>query len=120
MIKKSSTLKFVFDYFLNNFSGKCRTQVELNEVCRVHESLKVKYTNTLYDSRCIIIGVNDGPDTASFPTPSNFKSRALFYATDGEHSAMLESQISEFLSYLFWVLESKRHERCREKVYYII
>lgn len=96
--------------------GKCRTQVELNEICRLHESLKVKYTNTLFDSRCIVIGVNDGPDTPNFTPPSNFKSKALFYATDGEHTSLLESQIAEFLSYLFWVLESKRHERCREKI----
>lgn len=96
-------------------TGKCNTQAELNEVCRVHESLKVKYNSTLYDSRCIVVGVNDGPDNPSFPTPSNFKSRAIFYASDVEMES-LESHVSEFLSTLFWVLESKRHERCREKV----
>lgn len=36
--------------------GKYDTQQELNEVCRVHESLKVKYSNTLFDSRCILFG----------------------------------------------------------------
>lgn len=30
--------------------------MELNEVCRVHESLKVKYSNTLYDSRAFMFG----------------------------------------------------------------
>lgn len=99
----------------DNVAGKCNSLAELNEVCRVHESLKVKYINFLYDSRSVILGVNDGPDTPSFPTPSNFKSRALFYASENEVES-LESQISEFLSSLFWVLESKRHERCREKV----
>lgn len=98
--------------------GKCNSQTELNEICRVHESLKVKYTNTLYDSRCIVIGVNDGPDTPSYTTPSNFKSRPIFYASEGEFES-LEGQITEFLSTLFWVLESKRHERCREKVIFI-
>lgn len=34
--------------------GKFDSQTELNEMCRVHESLKVKYTNTLFDSRCIL------------------------------------------------------------------
>lgn len=34
--------------------GKFDTQTELNEMCRVHESLKVKYTNTLFDSRCVL------------------------------------------------------------------
>lgn len=96
--------------------GKCKTQIELNEICRIHESLKVKYTTTLYDSRCIIIGINDGPNTPTFVPPSFFKSRGLFYATDGEESASLEDTISEFLSSIFWVLESKRHERSREKI----
>lgn len=36
--------------------GKYDSQLELNEICRVHESLKVKYTNTLFDSRCILFG----------------------------------------------------------------
>lgn len=35
--------------------GKYDSQLELNEICRVHESLKVKYTNTLFDSRSILI-----------------------------------------------------------------
>lgn len=102
--------------YLFLFIGKCKTQVELNEVCRLHESLKVKYTNTLYDSRCIILGVNGNPDEESLPTPSNFKSQALFYNSDGDFGSTFESQLTDFLSSLFWVLESKRLERCREKV----
>lgn len=39
--------------------GKYDSQRELNEICRVHESLKVKYTNTLFDSRCILFGTGD-------------------------------------------------------------
>ncbi|KAK4874594.1 hypothetical protein RN001_013954 [Aquatica leii] len=39
--------------------GRYDSQQELNEICRVHESLKVKYTSTLFDSRCILFGVND-------------------------------------------------------------
>lgn len=34
--------------------GKFETQNDLNELCRVHESLKVKYTQTIYDSRSIL------------------------------------------------------------------
>lgn len=34
--------------------GKFDSQSELNEMCRVHESLKVKYTSTLFDSRCVL------------------------------------------------------------------
>lgn len=38
--------------------GKFDSQPDLNEMCRVHESLKVKYTNTLFDSRCVLFGSN--------------------------------------------------------------
>lgn len=30
-------------------------------MCRVHESLKVKYTNTLFDSRCILFAASSSP-----------------------------------------------------------
>lgn len=187
--------------------GKYDTQAELNELCRAHESLKVKYTNTLYDSRCILFGstklkrdtsgdgdsvtidantntsntsnnknenkksaelvlensikvidtdgrdiksatyaVNDidgdddghdkengqienqpignvdSPKTSpvkkcdeNCTTPSIFQSRAFFYA-ENDQCTNLEAQISEFINSLFWVLESKRLERSREKV----
>lgn len=39
--------------------GKFDAQTELNELCRVHESLKVKYTNTLFDSRCVLFASNN-------------------------------------------------------------
>lgn len=109
--------------------GKYDCQQELNEICRVHESLKVKYTSTLFDSRCILFGPSkDAPITESenkldndsekhtelFTTPTNFKTRALFYADD--NCTDLEMQMSEFISSLFWVLESKRLDRSREKL----
>lgn len=180
--------------------GKFDTQTELNELCRAHESLKVKYTNTLYDSRCILFGsaklrdyhgaddddsdgtvidtnasnkngndksaeldlnkqikiidgdmqnvrvynnskseynkengmneneANHTNDTQSSEksspskkledictTPSIFQSRAFFYA-ENDQCTNLEVQISEFINSLFWILESKRLERSREKV----
>lgn len=103
--------------------GKCNTQVELNELCRIHESLKVKYVSTLYDSQCIVFGltqdrypVNCDSETSSpFTTPSNFKTRGHFYP-DFDSFNNVESHINDFLSSLFWVLESKREERCREKI----
>lgn len=192
--------------------GKFDTQTELNELCRAHESLKVKYTNTLYDSRCILFASNKlrdddssgGGDGAgdshdkddggpvisnsfsilsnnlnnksaeldsnnqinalagdmkndrannkfskneyykengtnenttdhtnntqtsveSLPTkkleeicntPSIFQSRAFFYS-ENDQCTNLEAQIFEFISSLFWILESKRLERSREKV----
>lgn len=51
----------------------------------------------------------------SFTTPPNFKTRALFY-DETDACADLESQIIEFINSLFWVLESKRLERSREKL----
>ncbi|XP_015605441.1 protein brunelleschi [Cephus cinctus] len=98
--------------------GKYDTQTELNELCRLHETLKVKYGATLYDSRAILLGpvestnLNEPPK--SFSTPSNFKTRAVFYAD--ESCPDLEAQIAECLNSLFWILESKRLERSREKI----
>ncbi|XP_055684255.1 protein brunelleschi [Lutzomyia longipalpis] len=141
--------------------GKFDTQTELNELCRIHESLKVKYTSTLYDSRCLLFGPTThtadaattqpggdedtksmGSDTGSnkensgevntngkvstspmtskklqeiFTPPSNFKSRAFFYP-ENDVCANLEAAMTEFIGALFWVLESKRLERSREKI----
>ncbi|KAF9799525.1 hypothetical protein SFRURICE_018712 [Spodoptera frugiperda] len=150
--------------------SKFTNQVELNEVCRVHESLKVKYSNTLYDSRAFMFGpvsnmkkpeqepetysyyeedkpLKDGTsDKASLPsdqadsltsldsfpqstssnssyplqeehftTPSNFKTHAMFY---GENDPVpdLEQNVADLINSLFWVVESKRLERSKEKL----
>lgn len=152
--------------------SKFNNQVELNEVCRVHESLKVKYSNTLYDSRAFMFGPNSNmkkpeqePETYSmydddriikndsilgdknsipseqadsisssesfpqsissngsypmqeehFTTPSNFKTHAMFY---GENDPVpdLEQNVADLINSLFWVVESKRLERSREKL----
>lgn len=143
--------------------GKFDTQTELNELCRVHESLKVKYTNTLFDSRCILFGSlnnrqnltesstdeynslssngssihqsymnfnspssNDdsaiqtsteqnNSESTQFTTPNNFKSRAFFY-NEQDSCFDLEVNMTEFINSLFWVLESKRLERTKEKL----
>lgn len=113
--------------------GKYDTQEELNEICRVHESLKVKYTSTLFDSRCLLFGPtkkteecvvdsSSSSDTSpledtveKFTTPTNFKTRGLFY-DENAPCPDLDSQIIEFINSLFWVLESKRQERSREKL----
>lgn len=116
--------------------GKYDCQQELNEICRVHESFKVKYNTTLFDSRCILFGptknsespTDENPVSSSsgdsehsettiekFTTPSNFKTRALFYEITSPCSD-LESQLNEFVNSLFWVLDSKRVERSREKL----
>ncbi|XP_072944663.1 protein brunelleschi isoform X1 [Epargyreus clarus] len=152
--------------------SKFTNQIELNEVCRVHESLKVKYSNTLYDSRAFMFGPgshlkkpeqepetysvyeedkvskdrssfsdkasipSEQPDSISssdsfprssssaasyavqeenFTTPSNFKTTAMFY---GENDPVpdLEQHVADLINSLFWVVESKRLERSREKL----
>ncbi|XP_050076583.1 protein brunelleschi [Anopheles maculipalpis] len=116
--------------------GKFEAQSELNELCRVHESLKVKYTHTLFDSRCLLFGPSTdelqkmngaagatmGPDAGSkttlekcFQTPSNFKSRAFFYP-ENDPCSNLETKISEFITSLYYILELKRMEKTREKL----
>lgn len=85
----------------------------------------------MYDTRCLLFGSlipvnNDQPvdatqldkqngDLEKYTTPSNFKSRALFYENnDPCHD--LEANMIEFISGLFWILESKRLEKVREKI----
>ncbi|KYN05357.1 Trafficking protein particle complex subunit 9 [Cyphomyrmex costatus] len=98
--------------------GKYDNQTELNELCRLHETLKVKYSSTLYDSRAILFGPLESngrhEPPPGYTTPSNFKTRAIFYAD--EACLDLETQTAEYLNFLFWILESKRLERSREKI----
>lgn len=35
--------------------GTCTSQIELNELCRLHEAFKAKYSTTLYDTRCVVL-----------------------------------------------------------------
>uniref|UniRef100_A0A182RGD0 NIK and IKK(beta) binding protein n=1 Tax=Anopheles funestus TaxID=62324 RepID=A0A182RGD0_ANOFN len=112
--------------------GKFEAQSELNELCRVHESLKVKYTHTLFDSRCLLFGpgtdelqkLNGGVSGTDggkatiekcFQTPSNFKSRAFFYP-ENDPCSNLETKISEFITSIYYILELKRMEKTREKL----
>lgn len=58
---------------------------------------------------------NSHSSRVSLQPPSNFKTRALFYPT-GDHAVNIESQLQEFVSSLFWVLESKRLDKSQEKL----
>lgn len=53
--------------------------------------------------------------SGKFTTPSNFKTRALFY-NENDPCVDLEAHLNDFINSLFWVLESKRLERSREKL----
>lgn len=103
--------------------GKYENQIEFRELCRLHESLKVKYTanamlNTLYDSRAVFLGpvasnsIHEPPP--DFTIPSFFKTITVFYMDDT--CVDLEAQMSEYFRNLFWILEFKRLERTREKL----
>ncbi|XP_066594178.1 protein brunelleschi [Prorops nasuta] len=98
--------------------GRYENQIELDELCRQHEILKAKYTMTLYDSRAIFFGPAHNNIPHELPpnmtVPNNFKTQAIFYMDDT--CPDLEVYIMECLNSLFWVLESKRLERSREKV----
>lgn len=51
----------------------------------------------------------------NYTTPSNFKTRAMFYS-ETDPCLDLEKNLEEYISSLFWILESKRLERSREKL----
>ncbi|XP_045585316.1 protein brunelleschi isoform X2 [Procambarus clarkii] len=65
--------------------GQVGSQSDLNDICKQHESLKVKYSSTLYDSRCIILGLN--PDGTMYEADSRGPSRG----TSPEPNGVLES-----------------------------
>ena len=110
---------------------------ELCELSRLHDVAKAKYSKTLLDTRLVAIGVNDsetnkngdkenhtngdehdGLDLPELETNQqhslsnggqNATTTVCFYqAKDFEES--LEADISDFITGLFWVLESKRRE----------
>uniref|UniRef100_A0A8D8SHD3 Trafficking protein particle complex subunit 9 n=1 Tax=Cacopsylla melanoneura TaxID=428564 RepID=A0A8D8SHD3_9HEMI len=92
--------------------GKCNSQSELNEYCRLHETLKVKYLATLFDTRCVLFG-----DCKDLSPPSNFKSTSLTFNCELEECKQeLTKMMSEMLSSVFWILEAKLQEKGREKV----
>lgn len=127
--------------------GRFDSQGELNELCRVHESLKVKYTSTIYDSRALLFAPPSKDSTSTttealsdssltsessqngfkldadeqkilidnnMVMPTVFKSRGYVY-TENSTCPSLESRITDFVSAIFWILESKRLERTKEK-----
>lgn len=133
---------------LHVFNSLSTLSGELNELCRVHESLKVKYTSTLYDTRSILFAPpradsesdgdkslieksSNGNDSTSngfkledveqkiltdnnMVLPTIFKSRGFFYE-ENSSCANLEARVNDFIHSLFWILESKRLERMKEK-----
>ncbi|XP_043233359.1 trafficking protein particle complex subunit 9-like [Amphibalanus amphitrite] len=51
--------------------GHVTNQAELNDVCKQHESLRSRYAATLYDSRCVVLGMPaDGRGEPAPPSPA--------------------------------------------------
>ena len=122
--------------------GAARSAIELAELARLHEASRAKYAATVYDSRCIVFclpeaeervetietnGENgeasdEEPAVKEKKLPAWFRSsqhkqtRLLQYqgeATAADRAAMV-ADVQDFVSSLFWILESKRVEASRE------
>lgn len=62
----------------------------------------------------------NAPDCPDFSTPTNFKSKDIYYANDDDDNPSFEKHINTFLSSLFWALDDKRLQKSEENVYVII
>jgi len=117
--------------------GSCANQIELHELCRLHEAVKNKFVSTLFDSRCVVLcegkengveeeieenGLNEDEEISnetevdkppSWFQPSNHKTRLLQFH-GAKYTAALKADIQDFIASLFWILESKRVDWSRE------
>ena len=117
--------------------GKCNNQMELAELCRLHESCRAKYHSTLYDTRCVVLSnpgqeqqdttngdlckenINEDDEaeknekTPNWFSKHSHKTRLLQYQDNNYQSSLL-ADIEDFVNSLFWILESKRVEASRE------
>ena len=117
--------------------GKCNNQMELAELCRLHESCRAKYHSTLYDTRCVVLSnpgqeqqdttngdlckenINEDDEaeknekTPNWFSKHSHKTRLLQYQDNNYQSSLL-ADIEDFVNSLFWILESKRVEATRD------
>lgn len=94
----------------SSIQGSTINKNDTINILKENEQIKDNPTNENLDN-----AVKDQPKQELFTTPPNFKTRALFY-NENDPCLDLESQLYEFINSLFWVLESKRLERSREKL----
>ncbi|XP_071749203.1 trafficking protein particle complex subunit 9 [Lepeophtheirus salmonis] len=87
--------------------GVAETLNEFNELLKLHNIIQVKYSDTLIDSRLIVIGWP--PDTSKSPPNPDGHTQILFYDSD------IRERISEFVKALIVVLEFRRRNRAIEK-----
>lgn len=121
--------------------GACSNQVELAEICRLHEACRSKYHSTLFDTRCVVFckknkgdsdningedvpengdiiddeddKENNGDEPPKWFNTHSHKTQLLRYHGK-EYQASLNADIHDFINSLFWVLEKKRVETTRE------
>ncbi|CAG0920364.1 unnamed protein product [Notodromas monacha] len=87
--------------------GKFTSKEELRELLQQHEAIKLRYASSLYDSRCVMFGDGTGLIRNGEEAESEFKSAKINYPSVDCCDSLL-ADVTEFLSSLFWVLESKR------------
>lgn len=91
--------------------GKASSEIELAKIYASHDTLKSKYSNTLYDSRCFIFGMQkEEAEKTSYGVPPG-----VFFFDNAEDCEQLEDRVKDFAASLFWVLESKRLERVKDR-----
>ncbi|XP_022104495.1 trafficking protein particle complex subunit 9-like isoform X2 [Acanthaster planci] len=91
--------------------GKATCDIELATVYSNFETLKQTYRYTLFDARCFLFGMTqaEAEKTASGARPD------VIYYSGLDNCEQLEDHVKDFLSSLFWVLESKRLDRKNDK-----
>ncbi|VDL64513.1 unnamed protein product [Nippostrongylus brasiliensis] len=82
----------------------------IEELRHGYDKVKKDYSNTLVDSRCILLGY-DEHDVAE-----HFSQREIFHFNRLEESDELETGIREFMRAIYFVLESRRVDQSFEKL----
>ncbi|XP_071854715.1 trafficking protein particle complex subunit 9-like isoform X2 [Apostichopus japonicus] len=91
--------------------GKASSEIELANVYANYKTLKDKYNSSLYDSRCFVFGML----AEEAEKTSNGVPAGVFLFENVEECEQLEDRVKDFGSSLFWVLESKRLERLKDR-----
>lgn len=79
---------------------------EIESICELHNTIRDTYANTLFDSRCFVIG--------NLSTTTTEK--VVFFESEELCCEQIEARVQELITGLFWVLESKRLDRASEKM----
>ncbi|XP_038052188.1 trafficking protein particle complex subunit 9-like isoform X2 [Patiria miniata] len=91
--------------------GKASCDIELATVYSNFETLKQTYRYTLFDARCFLFGMTQAE---AEQTASGSRTDVIYYS-GFDNCEQLEDHVKDFVSSLFWVLESKRLDRKNDK-----